>query len=225
MSKKKKTGVLITTPKGIANWPRLNAPDTKYDKDGKYTCKLILDGNDPAVQAFVARLEKMRDDFFDAEVARLKSEKKAGLAAELGKDPVVKVERDQETGEETGRLILSASLKASGTRDNGEVWTQSPDIFDARGTQLKNPPLIYGGTELKLSIEFDAFIKQDSKKAALSAKLKAAQIIKLVTAGGRDFSGYGFQAEDGDEIEDGEAPAFQNETAGGGGASDDNDDI
>lgn len=202
-----------TTPRGTFSWPRLNTPDTKFDAAGKYSCKLVLDGSDPVVQAFVAEMEKARDDFLAATVETLKSEKKAALAMELKAGEVIKIDRDQETGEETGKLIFMASMKASGTRKDGSAWTQKPDIFDAKGKKLDRPPVISGGTEGKLSVEIEPFINQTSKQAVLSIRLKAAQILRLASGGARTFSDHGFEAEEGDELDD--VQAFADETDGG----------
>lgn len=217
---KSTTKVSMITPKGPSIYPKVNAPDYKFDPRGKYSSKIRLDASDPAVQAFVSRLEKLRDDFFASEVSRLTAEKKAALAKELGVDSVIKIERDDETGEETGFLIFSASMYASGERKDGSRWEQKPAIFDAKGNELKNPPAIYGGTVMKLSVDVDPFVNQTSKKVCLSTRLTAVQVINLVTGGQRSFSGYGFGAEDGDEIADQpEASPFSNETSGG------NDDL
>lgn len=191
----------MNSPKGVAIYPKLNAPDTKFDAAGKFTTKLQLDGNDAEVQGFVAKLEGIRDAYFEQVVADLIKDKKAALAKELGKDAVIKVERDQETGDETGNLIFSASMKASGTRKDGSSWTQKPDLFDGKGNKLTNPPAIWGGSELRLSVEVEPFVNQTSKKVALSVRLKAAKIIKLRTGGGSgDASDYGFDDDEGEEI-------------------------
>jgi hypothetical protein len=211
MSKSNK--VKMTTPRGTASWPRLNTPDTKFDAAGKYSCKLVLRADDPQVQAFVAKLEKMRDDFLADTVAALKADKKAALAMELKAGDIIKVERDQETGEETGNLIFMASMKATGTRKDGSSWSQKPTIFDARGKALERPPVISGGTELKLSVEVEPFINQTSKLAVLSTRLKAAQVIKLSSGGARSFDDHGFEVEeDGDALED--VAQFTDETDG-----------
>lgn len=209
----KPTKFKTTSPRGTFSWPRLNSPDTKFDPAGKYSCKLVLDANDPVVQAFVANLEKIRDEFLAATIETLKAEKKAALAMELKAGDIVKIDRDQETGEETGKLIFMASMKASGTRKDGSSWTQKPDIFDAKGKKLDRPPVISGGTEGKLSVEIEPFVNQTSKQVVLSVRLKAAQILRLSSGGARSFSDHGFEAEEGDELDD--VAAFSDETAGG----------
>jgi hypothetical protein len=219
---KKKT--LITTPRGVASWPRLNTPDTKFDARGKYSAKLRLRADDPEVQAFVAKLTALRDDFLAETVADLKANKKAALALELKPGEIIKVERDQETGDETGYLIFMGSMYASGERKDGSAWTQKPSIFSAKGVKLANPPVISGGSELKLSVEVEPFINQTSKLAVLSVRLKAVQVIKLSSGGERSFSDLGFAAEEGDDIEDG--TAFSDESQGGSDTgSDENSDL
>lgn len=219
---KKKTGVQLTTPRGLAVYPQLNKPDYKYKKEGKYSAKLRLLESDPVVEEFFAKLEKMRDDFLAAEVERLKADKKAALAMELKAGDVRRQERDPETGEPTGYLLLTASMNASGTREDGSTWTQKPSIFDARGNQLANPPFISGGTEMKVSAIFDPYVDNKTKEVGIGIRLLGAQILKLVSGGVRTFSGLGFQAEEGDEIED--QASFQDET-GGDTAGAQNDDI
>lgn len=211
MSKPNK--IKTTTPKGIASWPRLNTPDTKFDPRGKYSAKLRLEAARPDVQAFVATLEKLRDDFMAETVAALRADKKAALALEIKAGDVIRVERDQETGDETGYLIFSASMYASGERKDGSKWVQKPSIFSAKGVKLENPPVISGGSELKLSVELEPFINQTSKTVSVSVRLKGAQVIKLSSGGQRTFSDFGFEAEEGDDIEDG--TVFSDESAGG----------
>lgn len=215
MSKEKK--VRLVSPAGPAIWPKLNEPDTKWDPDGKYTGKLKLDGASDEVIAFVAKLEAIRDEFFDAEFERLKSEKKMALAKELKKADVIKVDVDQETGDETGFLIFGASMKAKGVRKDGTPWTQKPTIFNAKGTELKTPPAISGGSTLKLSVEVSPFVNATTKAVTLSIRLKAAQIIKLNSGGARTFSEHGFGVEeDGDDIgEDEGGNGFSDESGGG----------
>lgn len=202
MAFKKKTGVQKTTPRGPFVYPKVNAPDYKFDPAGKYQVKTRLLASDPDVQAFKAFGEKLRDDFLAAKVEELKADKKAALAMELKAGDFMKVERDQETGEETGYLILSAGMKASGTREDGTKWTQKPSIYDAKGKELLNPPLITGGTEGKLSVIVDPFLNNTTKEVQVSVRLLGVQILKLVSGGQRSFEGLGFAEEEGDEIED-----------------------
>lgn len=220
MATKRERGVMIRTPKGIAGWVQIDSPDDKYNK---YSVKLRLPADNPETQALKGRLEKMRDDFYDAEYQRLVDEKKVAVAKKLTKREVLEVELDKETGDETGYLVLAANLKAGGIIKNGpragQPWSQKPDVFDAKGNRLTNPPKVFSGSELKLSIEVRAYAKADDKSVGVSKDLRAVQIIKLITGGARGFGDYGFDEEDGDEIED--RPVENRSVALSGGFDDD----
>lgn len=215
MADRKKTETV--TPKGTTVYPKLNEPDTKYNPKGSYETKLTFDdANAGPVQDFVALAEKVRDEFFDELVARLTAEKKGAAAKQLKKVDVLKAELDKETGEETGKVFIKAKMNATGERKDGTKWSQKPIYFDARGKQLKNPPRIGGGSVVKLGVVIDPYVMESSKEVGVTLRLKAVQIISLVTGGQRSFESYGFEAEDGDEIEDCEFDAGQvsDETSG-----------
>lgn len=207
-----------TTPKGIANYPKLNEPDTKFEPRGSFNTKLIFeDAGDAAVEAFIAKAHAVRDEFFEKTIADLKAEGKGAVAKQLKKVDLLKLELDKETGDETGRVYVTAKMLASGVRKkDGKPWSQKPVYYAASGKQLQNPPRIGGGSVVKLGVEIDPYLMASSKEVGVTLRLKAVQIIRLVTGGQRSFDG--FEAEEGDEIED-EAP-FDAGTAG----SDDNSD-
>ncbi|MFM7027805.1 MAG: hypothetical protein ACKOXK_03905 [Chakrabartia sp.] len=190
------------TPKGTAIYPSLTRPDTKFDPEGVYKVKLALDADDPAVQAFRKRVDDMVDAEYDAVVEQLKADGKAALAAKWTKKSPFTAEEDANTGEETGRLLINTKMKASGVTKEGRRWERKPDLFDATGRKLTNPPVVGGGSELKLSVELYPFAGSTDRTVSLSFRLNAAQIIKLVQFGARDAAGFGFEAEEGDAIEE-----------------------
>jgi len=195
----------LLTPAGIAIWPKLNEPDTKFNSAGEFHTKIAYDGDDEGVKAFVAKLEKIRDDFFDETVKRLIDEKKAGKAKNLKKLEVAKPELDDETGDETGRLLLNAKLKHKVETKSGKSWTQKPDFFNAQKVALKNPPRIGSGSKLRLFVEANPYLRETDGVIGVSLRLKAVQIITLVSGGARTADQYGFEEEDGDDIGDAEA--------------------
>jgi len=192
----------LLTPALIAIWPKLNEPDTKFNAAGEFHTKGALDGDAPETQAFIAKLEKIRDEFFDATVERLTAEKKAGKAKNLKKLEVAKPELDEETGDETGRLTINAKLKHKVTTKSGKSWTQKPDFFNAQRVSLKNPPKIGGGSKLKLFVEANPYLRETDGVVGVSLRLKAVQIITLVSGGARSAEQYGFGEEDGDDVYD-----------------------
>ena len=59
---------VITTPKGKAVWPRIDTPDTKFDDDGVYSCKLHVSEGD--FKAFEAAVKPHLDAAYAAECSR-----------------------------------------------------------------------------------------------------------------------------------------------------------
>jgi len=213
------------TPKGVSIWPKLNEPDTKFDAAGAYTCKLAFDADDADALELNAVAEQLRDRFFDQLVADLKASGKAGKAKQLTKVPFLKPEVDDETGDETGRLLLNSKMKASGvSKKTGKPWSMKPKFFSAKGATLNNPPRISGGSVLKLSVTLRPYHKADNNTVGVSAQLEAVQIIKLVSGGGRSFDQYGFGAEEGDDIDDATDATRDDPPFDTDGSSDDDDD-
>ncbi len=183
------------TPKGVAVWPRLNEPDTKYKDEGEYTVKLAFDTDDKEARKLIVDLEKIRDEQY----AQWKSENpKKAKTATLG--PVYTDELDDD-GEETGRILLNFKMKASGvSKKTGKKWTRKPDIFPAKGKDpLKNPPSIGGGSVLRVSFEYFTTFVESSKTFYLSLRMNAVKLIELVEFGKKDAKGHGFEDEDGYE--------------------------
>lgn len=221
-------GPKFVTPRAPAIWPNLNTPDTKHNAEGVYDCKQELRLDDPIVQKIKAKameiaeaeFEKLKEQFagdskvffdedaYNAKVAELKGSGKKALAEKLKLITLVEPmapEFDDE-GEETGTCIVKAKRKASGTYKNGpkagQRWTAKPTIFNASGAQLNNPPQIGGGSEIKMSIELKPYYVAGTGQVGCSFNLEAVQLLTLVQFGQRDAGGYGFSAEDGDEIDD-----------------------
>lgn len=234
-------GPKFTTPRAAAIWPNLNTPDTKHNADGVYDCKQELPLADAIVQKIKAKAmelaqaeyDKVREanpdmlteEAYDAKVAELK---KAGKDALIKKLRVVRLveplaEEVDDEGDGKGTVLLKAKRKASGTYKNGpktgERWEGRVDIFDRKGAQLKNPPKIGGGSEVKMSIELRPYFVAGTGDVGCSFNLEAVQLLTLVQFGQRDASAHGFGAEDGDDIDE-----DTNTSNGAFGNEDDGDD-
>ncbi len=193
------------TPKGVAIWPSLNEPDFKFKEEyGEYHARIRIKPDAQGMDEFTQQVEDLLEKAYDFKVEELKSEKKAALAKRLGKISPIKVEEDQDTGEETGYLVIRASMNAGGVRKkDGKRWSQKPDIFSATGKKLKSPPKIGGGSEMKLGIRMRPYYFPKDKEVGVSFELEAVQLITLQEVGGnRTAEDYGFGVEDGDDIED-----------------------
>lgn len=195
----------FTTSRGTAvGWVTLNTPDTKFDKDGKFSVALAFDEDDAILQQIEAKANELAEAKLAEVKEELESKGKKAVANKLTLVSLIKAEEDEESGEETGRKIIKASMKHSGiSQKTGKPWKRYPDYFNAKGVQLKNPPQIGSGSELKMNIELVPYYAANDKTVGCTFRLNGVQIIKLVSFGARDAGSYGFGAEaDGDEIED-----------------------
>ncbi|NIJ81161.1 ssDNA-binding protein [Xanthomonas cannabis] len=193
----KKANKRYVSPPGTAIWPRLNAPDTKYNADGEFSAKLAMDESDADTQAFIKKLTAIRDEAFEQFKSENPKHKKAALADFFAS------ETDDE-GDETGRVTFNFKMKHKiKAKKTGKVYTMVPTIVNAKKEVLKNPPNIGGGSILKVSFEAVPYFAAADKKFGISLRMVGVQIIKLVEFGGASRAADDFDEEDGDDIADG----------------------
>ena len=211
MADKKKTPK-ITTPKGIAVYPKLTKPDTKFKAEGEYSIKLRV-SQDVADQIVAKHLVPILEDFKKTDDFQAKA-KKVGIKKIKQLDWYKEVNDDE--GNATGDVELSFKAKASGKKKDGSEWKRGPiAVFDAKGTPAKNVQ-VWGGSEVKVSFTPMPWINPKGEYG-IKLGLEAVQVIKLVTGGERGASDYGFGEEEGFTAEDDAAPAGDDAGSGGGG--------
>lgn len=177
------------SPAGTAQYPYLNKPDTKFNPEGEYKCKLEI----PADQA--QDLTTFLDEHFEQAVAKAKKDN-AGKKIKEGNAPYEIAEN--------GNVVVNFKLKAKVTPKNGEPFEQKPAVFDAKGKPLKDVN-VGGGSTLKIAYEVIPYFTAIAG-AGISLRLKAAQVINLVEfSGGAGADAYGFGKEDGYEAEENSA--------------------
>jgi len=173
----------ITSPLGTAVYPRLNAPDTKFDADGVYSVELELDPKDKAAAAFLTELTKAADAAY-TETCKEKGGKKlkrSGL-------PI------KETDDSLVRIKFKLKAKAGNAEKS---WAQKPVLFDAQGTALETPPNIGSGSQIKVAFEIVPYFTA-MVGAGISLRMKAVQICELREyTPGDNFDAYGFKATEG----------------------------
>lgn len=216
------------TPKGYLKFPKLNTPDT-YKGDTKYKTGLVLDPNEPDVQAFITKLEKIRDEHIEKVKQALIADGKPGLAKKVASREVVKDELDRE-GNETGMVVINAAMKAEyKDRQSSEMKKLNPKFFDAKGQRIKRAPEIWGGTVARLGVDLMPTCREADKAWGVGFFLDAVFIIELKGPGAVNASAYGFEAEEGGYTasadDDDTGPSATPEyDAGDSAASDDGDD-
>lgn len=224
----------VMSPKGIFVWPRLNEPDTKFNKDGAFSVRLrlspensqiLIDKIEAELAAFWPKAkEELQEKLNNAKSGADKAKARKALEEMKESDKAYKPAYDDD-GNETGEFEFNFKMPATYVKDKGKatekVVSIRPDIFDAKGRLLRSPPPIWGGSEGYVSGELRPF--STTIGVGVSLRLKAAQVTKLVSgSGGRDAAAYGFGAEDGGYEAPEEAPEqpAAGDTEAGGDADD-----
>ena len=210
MAEKKKAARFVS-PKGIAYYPYLTKPDTKFNADGEYKVSMIVAGD-----ADSKAIDFMTEQHEDA-VAKARKEN-AGKRVKEGDLPFI--ENDD------GTVTFKFKLKAKVTPKNGDTFEQKPALFDAKGKPLTGAQNIGGGSTIKVSYEVVPYYTAIAG-AGISLRLKAVQVIELKEySGGGTAESYGFGEEEGFESSDEDnAPPFDaaEPTAGGSDGGEDED--
>jgi hypothetical protein len=207
MLRNRKDYPTLITPKAKVIWGSIDEPDYDYKEGGEFHIKVRFDPDDAEWAKVQETAQSLLDEAYDAQSSELRKEKKGALLKKLHKrDPIFTMEVDRESGEETGMAVLRAGMKYRVEVKNGpnagKTYEFTPDVFDAKGKQLKKRPRVGGGSTVRLSIRMmEYFIAKDGE-LGISFGLEAVQIIDLVESGKRDAESYGFGAEDGFTAED-----------------------
>ena len=195
-----------TTSTGIAIYPHLTQPDTKYNANGEYKVSLSL------TEQEAAPLKKL----IEQEKAKALAMVPEGKKAKESDAPYFN-ETDDE-GQETGRTVFKFKMKAKVQNRQGQTIELQPRLFDAQGT-IFTPDSVWGGSKIRVSTDLVPYYVA-AVGAGVTLRLKAVQIIDLKSGGGTDASAYGFSAKEGFT-----APETETETATDTGFSDDDEDF
>lgn len=198
---KKPNAPKVVTPKGVAVYPKLVEPD-EYQGEKNYKTGLLLDPAEPGVSEFIDRVEADAQAAYDdwveeanAAIGEATGAKKAKLKKaldEVEKHSPLAPEYDDE-GEETGRFILNAKMKAEGVRKDGKPWSRTCPIFDSKGKDVtKTLGSLWGGSIVKLQVTLNPFAMPATNRAGVSGRLEAVQVVEL-RQGGADGSAFGVE--------------------------------
>lgn len=169
---------VITTPKGKAVWPRIDTPDTKFDEDGVYSCKLHVSEGD--FKAFEAIVKPQLDAAYDAECSR------------QGKDKVRMAASSPLRINDDGDYEIYAKQKAKvHTKSKGTLEFTIAAV-DSQGKKIEMPKIGSGST-LKMAVEVNTWFVP-SQGFGYTLRLRAVQVLDLIEYGGGSSS-FGFGAE------------------------------
>ncbi len=168
------TDTTITTPKGIAQYPWLSKPDTKFNPDGEYKVNVIL-GKEEAKPM----INKINEVFAEHVTEETKKNKDKEVKTT---NPTYTDELDDD-GKPTGNVILK--FKSS--------HKYPPSIFDSKGTKMEESN-IWGGSEVR--VNGFVYPYNVNSNVGVNLKLSAVQVIKYVE-GSQGAERFGFAEEDG----------------------------
>jgi len=187
---------ILTTPKGTAVYPRIDTPDTKFNEDGVYSCKLHVD--EAAFNAFTKQVTEIVEREYDAEcrVKGKKLKKSSSNPIRITPDGDFEIYAKQVAQRQTKKGLLTFTIP----------------VFDSKGSKLSTSPAIGSGSTLKLSVEVYTWYT-DLQGFGYTLRLKAVQLLELIEYNNGTSSSFGFSAEETGFINDGESldTAFQEE--------------
>jgi hypothetical protein len=168
----------ITTPAGIARYPHLNRPDTKFDDVGVYKVNLELTAEE--AEPFITQIEALLAEFVAEKKRELKKDKLKMHAAPWE--------------ENDGLVQLKLKVKAMGKGKDGETYSRQPKLFSASGEAITDN--IGGGSKIKVAVLPYVWYTA-SLGAGVTLQPKAVQVLDLVTWGdGGSAVSYGFDVSE-----------------------------
>ena len=183
----------FTTPAGEAVFPWISKADTEHDANGVYHVDLSVPAEE--AQDFIAKLERIRAEF----VATLPTVKQKSLALKpvymeeltrpeypegASKEEKAAI-RNAWEGEPTGNVIFRIKMKAKVTTQDGTTFEQSPVIVSAEtGERIEQP--VYGGSIIRVRGQVVPYTNAAAGIAGVTLRMKAVQVIELVSGGGGD---------------------------------------
>lgn len=176
-----------TTPNGIAVWPKVTKPDTKYKPEGEYSVHLVLDGDD--AQSMKTLIDEAIAENTAEEQKKLKGKKIKVY------DPPYHVVLDEDNNE-TSQLRFKFSQNAIITKKDGTKVKMSVTIFDSKAQVIKDVQRlsIGSGSVIKVCFKINPWCSP-TLGAGVSLRLKAVKLLKVVE-GGASAAAYGFEGEE-----------------------------
>lgn len=173
----------LTTPIGIAKYPSLNTPDTRFEsqqaKGGEYHVDLRI-----AEQEALPLIEKL-NSMLDEWVKKANQERKADKKKPLSAFSPTPWQQEYEDGEPTGYWILKLKRGAEWKNRNGEVIKNRIRYFDSTGAAIPTlDEVIGGGSKLRVNFQARGWIAPIGIGIALD--ILNVQIVELSSFGGGD---------------------------------------
>lgn len=174
----------FTTPKGLAQYPSIKTPDTKFNPEGDYKVNLVME-DDEKTNSLVSKLEAVLEDFYE-------NDDNVKQAISKGRKVVTQdiYEKDEE-----GHIVMKFKQKAVITKKDGSKIPVKIRQFDSKGKPIDVN--IGRDSVIKVSFTANPYYMPSTRTCGLSLRLLAVQVISLNEFGDASASSYGFEEEEG----------------------------
>jgi len=178
----------IVSPRGIAVYPWLNRPDTKFTPDGDFKVTLKV----PAKEA-APLIQKLDEIISNYQSQQTKADPKL---ARYSVSPPYEEEMDDQ-GNLTGHYLFKFKQKAKIHTKDGRVIDMKVALVDASRTPTSVN--VGGGSAIKIAATVFPYAMSTTKSIGLSLRPSAVQILELVSSKSNVVSMFededGFKAE------------------------------
>lgn len=180
----------ITTPVGVARYPFLLRPHTRFDPDGEYRVTLILPRDE--AQELIAAIDEALKASLEKAIADNPAKANKVRPANPPYAPVT-----NEAGDDTGLVQFNFKAKAKIKPRNGAPpFHIKLAVFDAKGQTVPDTIRLGSGARMRICAELTPYFTE-LVGAGVKLRLKAAQIVDLVEYVGPSASQFGFGLENG----------------------------
>lgn len=186
------------TPLGVAQYPWLVEPDTKFNPDGDYKVNMLFGDKDNEHLKFILKdLANTLEEYYQGIIT---DPKYAKVASKIQKADIFEEDTD-------GNIVMKFKQKAILKSIKGTHEVKIP-LFDSKGKPLSNTKL-GGGSKIKLCFSVAPYYVPSTRMCGLSLRPVAVQVIELKEwAEGGTMQSYGFKDEDGYEGAEDDDPPF-----------------
>lgn len=163
---KRKQPPVFLSPKGRTEWLKVFKADTKFDQDGVFGGKLIIDNNDAT--DLMKELDVLFEKAIDAAVE------------ETGKPrDKIRTTDPYEVNQETGDVSLKFKLKAKVTTKSGDSFHQKPIVVDAKRQPITSEIALWNGSLVRVGYQVIPYYTSLAG-AGLSLRMKSVQILEAI---------------------------------------------
>ena len=162
--------IKIVSPRGIAVYPWLNRPDTKFSSDGEFKVTLKVQAEDAS--PLIQKLDEILSNYQSQQT------KVDPKLSRYSVSPPYEEEMDDQ-GNLTGHYLFKFKQKAKIHTKDGRVIDMKVALVDASRTPTTVN--VGGGSEIKIAATVFPYAMSTTKSIGLSLRPSAVQILSLVS--------------------------------------------